>query len=128
MDERAKMIRTAYARPDLRPFLLPQIKEAKARWGRGVQYIPDTAHSLGFAGPNAELDAQEIAEILEIIRGRTVQNARTAMRYLARKLQTMKSDIEPDLSRAAIALFYQDMFLNLADESRRTFKNLPSRR
>lgn len=116
MNKRERAIRMAYAYPHMRK---------TARWGTGTQYIPEDTVSLRFSGPNADKDAAAIGAALEEAHA----NIRLVSHYYFKKVATVlknsTSDERPDHSRAAIALAYEDMFLNLADSSMRFFKNAP---
>ena len=122
---REQMIRLAYAKPELRSQLLPRIK--KARWGTGSQYIPDDSVSLGFTGPDKEAQSAAVGAALEDAYHNIRLISHHSFKKVATVLRKMDADTRPDLSRAAIGLAYQDVFLNLADSSLQYFRRLPKK-
>ena len=121
MTHQQKLIRIAYANPELRPEILKQA-------GFGYQYIPNDVISLGFKGSRATVESAAVGKYMEKI----VEAVRK--RYLAtligmdRMLQRCETDVNPEESRAAIALAYDDLCDNLRTMSEKRIHAIPHRR
>lgn len=124
-DLRAKVIRLAHSRPDLRPHLLPLLASdamKKEAWLR----IPDDFIDFGFRGDGAEpagtLMATEVKSVVQQLKA----HAKTSWKQLGTELMRLKSvDAKPDLSRTAVYSALADTYKDLAEKAEVYFKALP---
>lgn len=130
---RAEMIRTAYANPEMRPTLLPLLKEGATELAlmqkqarNGVQYIPDDYIAFGFEGPLKDAEAEEIGETLRRMNDMVRRVSHAMFKSLAIRLRRSKSDADPAYARATTVLSIQDMYANLSGEADRFFRTLPA--
>ena len=119
---RAKVIRLAHTRPDLRPHLLPLLAARKVAYAR----IPDGFVSFGYKGVGAETAGLQMAnEVKGVIREMKDQ-ARSTWKSLAAELMSNSDvDAQPALSRAAVRLAITDTYHELIDKADIYFKALP---
>jgi len=124
-DLRAKVIRLAHSRPDLRPHLLPLLsKDARTKeaWLR----IPDDFIDFGFRGDGAEpAGAHMASEVKEVVQ-QVKSHAKVSWKHLGTELLQLKGvDRKPELSRTAVYSALADTYKDLAEKAEAYFKALP---
>jgi hypothetical protein len=122
---RAKVIRLAHARPELRPHLLPLLKSAsrqKEAWSR----IPDDHFDFGYEGAGAEAVGLDMAIAVQGVVQQMKEQSSAAWKSLASKLlNNRRVDAQPSLSRRVVALALMDTHADLTKKVEAYFKALP---
>ena len=124
-DLRAKVIRLAHSRPDLRPHLLPLLSSdlrKKEAWLR----IPNDFIDFGFRGDAAEPAGNHMATEVKAVVQQLKSHAKGSWKHLGTELMRLKGvDIKPDLSRTAVYSALADTYKDLAEKVEAYFKALP---
>lgn len=120
---RARVIRLAHERPDLRPHLLPLLAEHhKEAWG----LAPRDAISFGYVGYGADEAGKSMASVVAEAKQQTRVQADKLWRQLAAEIISNESvDDQPDLSRRVVALSLRDVYQDLYEKVQAYFKSVP---
>lgn len=122
-DLRARVIRLAHERPDLRPHLLPLLNaQTKVAWSR----LPDDAFDFGYEGVRASERGVLMANAVKDVVAQMKDQARVTWKSLAARLMDNKDiDSQPALSRRVVALALMDTYAELSKKSEAYFKSIP---
>jgi len=124
-DLRAKVIRLAHSRPDLRPHLLPLLSK-DARTKEAWMRLPDSYFDFGYEGPNAEAAGLSMAGAVRKVVTQMKEHARTSWKELAATLVLNKRvDVDPQLSRKVVAIALRDTYQDLTEKSEKYFSTVP---
>lgn len=121
---RSKMIRLAHEQPELRPYLLPLLKEG----GRTAYWtpLPDDETDFGYKGPTAHREGLRVAAIIKAAFNETRANASDLWKKVALALlEAADVDVQPGLSREIAAASFERNYKDLAEKVEEYFPKVP---
>lgn len=119
---RAKVIRLAHARPELREHLLPLVGMRKEAWIP----LPTDGFSFGYEGGGSDVVGRHLAlEVRETVR-QIQTHAKESWKSLAsRILANAPYDMQPELSREVVAMALRMTYRTLSENVEPYFQSLP---
>lgn len=120
-DLRAQMIRLAHERPDLRPHLLPMLKEGA--WTP----LPRDETDFGYEGHDAHRVGVHVAQVIRKAFNDTRAQAEVLWKQVAVALiEAAPVDEQPILSRVVASMAFEDNYRDLMEKVDAYFPRVPA--
>ena len=119
---RARVIRLAHARPEMRSHLLPLVGMHKEAWIP----LPTDGFSFGYEGEGSDATGRHLAlEVREAVRQAQVQAKESWKDLAGRIIAIAPYDMQPELSREVVSMALRMTYRTLAENVESYFQSLP---